>query len=192
MWADGGPVGKKEPPRATHWVGKGLAPMTDWTDVAARHGPAVWKAAYRLVRCDADAADCFQEAFLGAVRAERSGPVRDWGALLRHLAVARGLDVLRRRRRWGGDGDCDGVPAAAAGPEKEAQGAELAGRLRAAIAHLPRRQAEVFCLRCMEELSYEDIASRLGLRVNAVGVLLNHARQRLRHLLEEPAAGRKG
>jgi RNA polymerase sigma-70 factor (ECF subfamily) len=171
--------------------------MTDWTDVAARHGPAVWKAAYRLVHCEADAADCFQEAFLGAVRAERSGPVRDWGALLRHLAVARSLDVLRRRkrearRRGGGNGDCDGVPAAGAGPEKEAQGAELSGRLRAAIAHLPRRQGEVFCLRCMEELSYEDIALRLGLRVNAVGVLLNHARQRLRHLLEEPAAGRKG
>jgi DNA-directed RNA polymerase specialized sigma24 family protein len=44
----------------------------------------------------------------------------------------------------------------------------------------------------MEELTYEEIASRLGLRVNAVGVLLHHARQRLRELLTPADAGRKG
>lgn len=175
--------------------GKGLAPMTDWSEVAARHGPAVWKAAVRLVRCEADAADCFQEAFLGAVRAERAGPIRDWGALLRHLAVARGLDVLRRRRREalrGRRGDCEDVASIGPGPQEEAEGSELALRLRVALGGLPRRQAEVFCLRCMEELTYEEIASRLGLRVNAVGVLLNHARRRLRDVLSPAGAGRKG
>jgi len=170
--------------------------MTDWSELAERHGPAVWKAAYRLVGCEADAADCFQEAFLAAVRVERAGPVRNWEALLRHLAVARGLDVLRRRKRerqrrgdWAAGGD---PPSSAAGPPEEAQTAELALRLRAALGGLPRRQAEVFCLRCMEELTYEEIASRLGLRVNAVGVLLHHARQRLRELLTPARAGRKG
>jgi DNA-directed RNA polymerase specialized sigma24 family protein len=44
----------------------------------------------------------------------------------------------------------------------------------------------------MEELTYEEIASRLGLRVNAVGVLLNHARRRLREVLSPAGAGRKG
>jgi RNA polymerase sigma-70 factor (ECF subfamily) len=170
--------------------------MTDWSELAERHGPAVWKAAYRLVGGEADAADCFQEAFLAAVRVERAGPVRNWEALLRHLAVARGLDVLRRRRRearrrgqWAG---CEAAAAPTAGPPEEAERSELAARLRIALAELPCRQAEVFCLRCMEELTYEEIASRLGLRVNAVGVLLHHARQRLRELLTPAGAGRKG
>ena len=168
--------------------------MTDWSEVAARHGPAVWQAAYRLVRCEADAADCFQEAFLGAVRAERRGAVRDYGALLRHLAVARGLDVLRRRRREplrGRGGDCEEAASAEPGPDEEAEGSELAGRLREALGGLPRRQAEVFCLRCMEECTYDEIASRLGLRVNAVGVLLYHARRRLRDVLLPAGAVRR-
>ena len=170
--------------------------MTDWSELAERHGPAVWKAAYRLVGCEADAADVYQEAFLAAVRVERAGAVRNWEALLRHLAVARGLDVLRRRkreRRRGRDwAEGEDPPTLAAGPPEEAQRTELADRLRVALGGLPARQAEVFCLRCMEELTYEEIASRLGLRVNAVGVLLHHARRRLREMLEPQAAGRKG
>jgi RNA polymerase sigma-70 factor (ECF subfamily) len=161
--------------------------MTDWSELAARHGPAVWRTAYRLTGCEADAADCFQETFLSAFRLHGADGVRDWGAMLRHLAVARGLDALRRRKRerkgrqeWG-DREEAGHPAP--GPLQEAERSELAGRLRTALAQLPPRQAEVFCLRCMEECTYEEIASRLGLRVNAVGVLLHHARDRLRELL---------
>ncbi len=168
--------------------------MTDWTELAVVHGPAVWKAAVRLVGSEADAADCFQEAFLAAVRIDRAGPVRNWGALLRHLAVARGLDILRRRRRELARRASAGRESRAdpcAGPYQEAEREELARRLRVALASLPRRQAEVFCLRYMEEYEYEEIASRLGLRVNAVGVLLHRARRRLRALLESDG-GREG
>jgi RNA polymerase sigma-70 factor, ECF subfamily len=163
--------------------------MTDWSELAARHGPAVWRTAYRLLGCEADAADCFQETFLSAVRVESAEAVANWGGLLRRLAVARGLDLLRRRRRererqgpWAVGED---ALARCPGPPEEAQGRELAGRLRLALSELPAREAEVFCLRCMEELTYEEIASRLGLRVNAVGVLLHHARRRLGVLLEK-------
>jgi RNA polymerase sigma-70 factor, ECF subfamily len=161
--------------------------MTDWSELAERYGPAVWRTTLRLTGSEADAADCFQETFLSAFRFAGNGDVRDWGALLRHLAVARGLDSLRRRKRerrgrieWGASEEAE---AALPGPSAEAERSELASRLRVALALLPPRQAEVFCLRCMEELSYEEIAARLELKVNAVGVLLNHARQRLRELL---------
>jgi len=55
------------------------------------------------------------------------------------------------------------------------------------------RQAQVFCLACLEGLSYREIAAALGLRINHVGVLLNRARSRLREQLRafDPAsAGR--
>jgi DNA-directed RNA polymerase specialized sigma24 family protein len=37
----------------------------------------------------------------------------------------------------------------------------------------------VFCLVCIEELSYREVAEQLGLTVNHVGVLLNRARAKL-------------
>ena len=70
-----------------------------------------------------------------------------------------------------------------AGPHEQAEARELADRLRAALTELPERQAEVFCLRWLDQMSYQEIADRLGLETNAVGVLLHRARGRLRQLL---------
>ena len=73
---------------------------------------------------------------------------------------------------------------------EEAQAAELAGRLRLAVAQLPPQQAGVFCLRCLEDLSYREIARQLDLKVSHVGVLLNRARANVRETLlaDEPSA----
>ena len=73
------------------------------------------------------------------------------------------------------------------GPVAQAQAAELSERLRLALVSLPAQQAEVFCLRCMSEMSYRDIARQLGIKTSAVGVLLHRARLRLRNLLSVPA-----
>ena len=72
------------------------------------------------------------------------------------------------------------------GPVEEAQAAELSERLRGALAKLPEQEAEVFCLRCLSELSYRDIAQQLKLKTSAVGVLLHRARRRLREMLGQP------
>ena len=64
--------------------------------------------------------------------------------------------------------------------------AELADRLREALATLPPRQAEAFCLHCLDDLSYRAIAAELGISVDAVGLLLHRARARLRVLMADP------
>jgi RNA polymerase sigma-70 factor, ECF subfamily len=64
-----------------------------------------------------------------------------------------------------------------------AEANELAERLRVALAELPRQQAEVFCLCCLDKVSYVEVGERLRLTTNAVGVLLHRARQRLQELL---------
>ncbi|HUT60208.1 MAG TPA: sigma-70 family RNA polymerase sigma factor [Phycisphaerae bacterium] len=166
--------------------------MTNWSDLAGRFGPLVWRTAYRLLGSEAEAADCFQETFLAAVVVCRREEVRNWAGLFRRLAVTRALDRLRRRGResrrvehveqWGL------VPGGHPDPAEQAQAAELAALLRRAVGRLPRRQAEVFCLRCLEELSYEQIGSQMNLRANAVGVLLHRARRRLHELLAPAAA----
>jgi RNA polymerase sigma-70 factor (ECF subfamily) len=66
---------------------------------------------------------------------------------------------------------------------------ELSDRLRQALAQLPRREAEVFCLRYFDELSYQQIADALSIRVGAVATALHKARARLETLLLEAVRG---
>jgi RNA polymerase sigma-70 factor (ECF subfamily) len=169
--------------------------MTDWSQIVEQHGPMVWKTVYRLVHHDADAADCFQRTFLAALELSQAQTVRHWPALLRRLATARALDLLRQRRRQAGRlqplvAD-SAVSPLAAQPGAAAQASELAGQLRLALAELDDRQAQVFCLACLEGCSYEEIAAQLGITVNHVGVLLTRARSSLQERLRtfDPATG---
>ena len=103
---------------------------------------------------------------LEAVKIDRREPVRNWSALLRHLATAQALDLLRRRSRQRSRHSLEVDPAEAVSrdpsPAGHAEANELADRLRAAVGQLPRRQAEVFCLSCFEQMSGEEVAVRLA------------------------------
>jgi RNA polymerase sigma-70 factor, ECF subfamily len=155
--------------------------------IVDQHGQLVWTTVWRLLGHPADALDCYQETFLEAVKVARREPVDNWAALLRHLATARALDLLRARCRQRNRTDAlvdpDALASQTASPREEAEANELAERLRAALAQLPHDQAEVFCLSCLDKLTYREIAERLKLTTNAVGVLLHRARGRLRELL---------
>jgi RNA polymerase sigma-70 factor (ECF subfamily) len=131
----------------------------------------------------ADADEVFQEAFLAALEVSRRQPVRRWHALLTHLAAARAVDRLRRRRRYEAVPDWDAVVGPGAPPARAAEEAELSEWLRDALARIPTQQAEAFCLHCLEGWSYREIARQTGATTDAVGVLLHRARQRLRELL---------
>ena len=161
--------------------------MTDWQDVVEQHGPLVWRTGYRLLGNDADASDCFQKVFLDAIQVARREPVRQWSALLRRLATARALDLMRDRYRRRNRSE----PLTAVAepisreplPDQQAEAAELTEQLRAALAELPEQQAQVFCHCRLDGLSYEQTAEQLDLDANSVGVLLHRARRRLQQLL---------
>jgi RNA polymerase sigma-70 factor, ECF subfamily len=162
--------------------------MTDWDAIVSRHLDAVRCTVHRLVGNHADAWDCVQDTFLEAVRIERRKPIHNWASLLRHLATNRALDLLRRRCRRqsrfdSGLGEVE-PPGREPSPSASAESQELAERLRVAVGRLPRRQAEVFCLACFEEMNSEEISERLGVSPTAVRMLLSRARQRLHRLLE--------
>jgi RNA polymerase sigma-70 factor (ECF subfamily) len=169
--------------------------MPDWQEIIDRDGAAVWRTAYRLLGNRADADECFQEALLAALEISRREPVQHWRALLQRLAAARAVDRLRHRRRQGVHqpvNDWDLVRDPAVPPEQIAEDAELSERLRAALARLPAKQAEVFCLQALEGWSYQEIARHMKISIDAVGVLLHRARQRLRKQLEVSAEGTRG
>ncbi|MEN6557841.1 MAG: sigma-70 family RNA polymerase sigma factor [Thermoguttaceae bacterium] len=164
------------------------AKMADWEMVVSQHAAAIRRTAYRLVGNHADVWDCVQETFLEAVKIDRREPVRNWSALLRHLATVRALDLLRRRsrqrRRCHSEVDPAQVVSRAASPSGHAEANELADRLRAAVGQLPRRQAEVFCLICFEQMTTEEVAERMNISPTATRMLLSRARRRIQRLLE--------
>jgi RNA polymerase sigma-70 factor (ECF subfamily) len=165
--------------------------MIDWEQIAREHGPLVWRTVYRLLgyRAADAAADCFQETFVTALDYARRQDVRNWPGLLQRIATTRALDALARgkmeraRRGRVADDDFDRVASGQRGPDAPSRESELMGTFRLALAELPQGQREVFCLRHLSELSYEEIAAATGMTVDAVGVTLHRARGRLKALL---------
>ena len=165
--------------------------MIDWPRIVREHGPAVWRTAFRLLGNRADADECFQEAFAGALSISRESvdPIRSWGGLLVRLATARGIDRLRQRVRRTSRESGDAAHAIDASLESRpldaAERSELSGRLRIALSHLPSKQADAFCLHCLEGWSYREVAEQLDVTVDHVGVLVHRARIALRQRIDE-------
>jgi RNA polymerase sigma-70 factor (ECF subfamily) len=164
--------------------------MIDWERIAREHGPLVWRTVYRLLGYGgADAADCFQETFLTAMDYARRQDVRNWPGLLQRIATTRALDALAKRKsesiRRGRveDDDFDRVPSGHRSPEAASHESELMDQFRVALAELPPGQREVFCLRHLSAMSYEEIAAETGTTSDAVGVTLHRARTRLKVLM---------
>lgn len=158
--------------------------------IVNKYGPIVWQTAYRLLGNSADAADCFQDTFICALEVSRRQRVRSFPALLARLAAARAIDQLRQRIRSPQNctnvEDLAAVPSANLGPAQQVQAQELVNRLRKSLSHLSPQEAQVFCLRYLNDFSYRQIAKELGIKANAAGVLLHRARVKLQELLESP------
>jgi RNA polymerase sigma-70 factor (ECF subfamily) len=161
--------------------------LTDWERMVREHGPMVFGTAWRILGHAADTEDVVQDVFLEAYRL-RAGTVRCWPALLRRLAACRAIDRLRQRRTVL---SLNGLNVAGNGHDAEAAaiGKELAERLRQAVADLPEREAEIFCLRYFEDLPNQRIAEILSIHPGAVGAALHKARAKLEALLIEAPAG---
>jgi len=166
--------------------------MIDWETIVREHRPAVWRTVHRLLGNRADADECFQETFAAAVewtRANRA-PVRNWAALLVTLATARAVDRLRRRvartSREISAGEFAGqLPDRHLHerPDERAEQAEMSAQLRSCLAHLPPKQADAFCLHCLEGWSYREVADEMNESADHVGVLIHRARAALKEQL---------
>ncbi len=162
--------------------------VIDWQIIIEKHGPAVWQTAYRLLGDSDDAADCFQETFVCALEISQRQHVRSFSGLLTRLATTRAIDQLRRRFRQSHcnavSADWDAESSKNPGPAQMAQQSELVDKLRTEVAQLPPQEAQVFCMRYLNDMSYRQIAKALGIKANAAGVLLHRARAKLRRSFE--------
>lgn len=159
----------------------------DWNNIVEQHAQRVLRVAMRVLGSVQDAEDVSQEVFVEAFRLSETGSVKCWTGLLVRLATLRSLDRLRRVRPVAEVRETDRISAVE--PFQEAAAAELAERLRQAIARLPEQQAAVFVMHHFEQLSRNEISTALGVSADAVSTALYKARQRL---LNQLAAFHRG
>lgn len=150
------------------------------------HGGLVWKVAYRLLGNEADAADCFQDVFLAAVKISRTQRIQNPQALMVRLTTTRAIDRLRQRGRENRIRQ-QSAPPQPVPPSQEpwhrVEQQELVETLRGALGELPAMQAEAFCFKHFQDMSQKQIGKALGITANAAGVLVHRAKARLEALL---------
>ena len=163
--------------------------MEDVGEMVRRYGGMVWAIVYRVLG-EHGAEDCFQEVFVAAMEVAKREKVWSWEGMLRRLAVAKGVDALRRRVRERGrmavPVEWEEVAGREVLPAEAAEKAELLTGLRRALTRIPEQQAETFLLRYVTGMSYEEIGAAMGITGNAAGVMLMRAKGRLRELMERP------
>jgi len=160
------------------------------------HMRAVYALAYRFMRDHDDADDVAQETFVRAHAAlERYDERYTFYTWLRTIATRVALNELaKRRRRQTAAGEAfdvaaETVPATQADPAADAGHAEVERRFATALETLPDEQRAVLALRVHDEMSYEEIATALGIPIGTVMSRLSRARAALRAAWEKSARG---
>ncbi len=168
-----------------HWI----------AELVERYGRMVFATAYRILGNAEDADDVLQEVFLRLLRRGRGGRgnqgVQDWGAYLRVVATRCAIDALRSHAKWRTESlqAADLAVADDSDPSRLASRRQKADMLRKALGLVPERDAQVFALRCFDDLSYETIAAQMNLSVSQVGVILHRTRNWLRRMFDPQMDG---
>jgi RNA polymerase sigma-70 factor (ECF subfamily) len=169
--------------------------------IMTRCNQRLFRVARAVVRDEAEAEDVLQEAYtrafaaIGDFRGEAG--VATW---LTRIVLNEAHGRLRRRKPTV---DLDALEAAEAeggqvlnfpnmaksgDPEADAARAQIRRLLERAVDELPEPFRLVFILREVEELSVEETARHLGLRIETVKTRLHRARRRLREALDAQLA----
>ncbi len=155
-------------------------------------------AARRLVRDEAAACDCVQEAFLSAFRAiDAFEPRSSIGAWLHRITINAALMRLRKERRLAETPiddllpsfDADGwrvdlVEVPDSDPESELERRRIRDFVRSKIDMLPEGYRTALVLRDLEGWSTREAAEALGIAEGAMKVRLHRARAALKRLIE--------
>lgn len=149
--------------------------------LVSRHGPGLLRLAAGMLGQAADAQDVVQETLLGAfkglARFDGRSAVRTWlvGILVRQASLHR-----RRGRRWPQPLDEASPPPTPLRGEGTLAAADARLDLAAMLAALSEEHRQVLLLREIEGLSYDDIATLLGIARGTVESRIFRARQALR------------
>ena len=148
----------------------------------AQHHERVFRIARRITGNTSDAEDVLQTVFLRIMRREEP-PLRaeDAGNYLHRAATNASLDLLRRRKAARSEpiGDAERFRDHEPGPDVAQESAEIRDRVRAALADLNPRAAEIFVMRYFDGYGNREIARLLNTSWSTIAVTLHRTRAKL-------------
>lgn len=158
--------------------------VASFEELFHRHYDRVYGLLYRLVGTRQEAEDIAQEVFLRLYNRpmSRADNVAGW---LYRVATNLGYNALRgNQRREGRERNSALQTEPAPSAESAASRREQQRKVRAALAKLPPRSAQMLVLRQMD-FSYQEVADIVGVAPGSVGTLLNRAAEGFRKVYEE-------
>ena len=170
-----------------------------WEQIVAEHSARVYRLAYRLTGNRPDAEDLTQEVFVRVFRSLDSFTPGTFEGWLHRITTNLFLDQARRRSRirfdslgvFGDDPEAR-LPGRVPAPDHQVLDGLFDADVEAALGDLAPefRAAVVLC--DIEGLSYEEIASVLGLKLGTVRSRIHRGRAQLRRALAHraPSPGR--
>ena len=161
-----------------------------WDEVVRLHSARVYRLAYRLTGNQHDAEDLTQEVFVRVFRSLANYTPGTFEGWLHRITTNLFLDSVRRKARIRFDAlpdDAERLPSGDKGPAQIYDATHLDGEVQAALDALPPdfRAAVVLC--DLEELSYEEIAATLGIKIGTVRSRIHRGRTQLRAALAHRA-----
>ena len=166
-----------------------------WSRVVARYRRKVFNIAYKFVGRHDLAEDLTQEIFLKVFKAlgtfDRRANFQTWViSVSRNLCIDHYRSVRKEREALLGSTDATDVPAVSTQPDAlvTLERRDRRALLRRALAQLPDTLRAAVLLRDIQELSYREIADRLGLPDGTVKSRINRGRKELARRLRPLAA----
>ena len=173
-----------------------------WDLIVRQYWRKVFNVAYKFVGKHDEAEDLTQDIFLKIFKAlgtfDRRANFQTWiVSISRNLCIDHYRSVRKERQTIARDVDSNDLQPASTerGPYAAAEHQDLRELLRVALGKLPTTLRTAVVLRDLQELSYQEIADRLGLPEGTVKSRINRGRlelaRQLKRLEEKQPAGRR-
>jgi len=174
-----------------------------WDLIVRQNWRKVFNVAYKFVGKHDEAEDLTQDIFLKIFKAlasfDRRANFQTWIiSISRNLCIDHYRSVRKERQTIAREVDTTDLQPASTdrGPYQAAEHQDLRGLLRLALQKLPLTLRTAVVLRDLQELSYQEIADRLGLPEGTVKSRINRGRIELAHQLrrlqdKQPATRRR-
>jgi RNA polymerase sigma-70 factor (ECF subfamily) len=174
-----------------------------WDLIVRQNWRKVFNVAYKFVGKHDEAEDLTQDIFLKIFKAlasfDRRANFQTWIiSISRNLCIDHYRSVRKERQTIAREVDTSDLQPASSdrGPYQAAEHQDLRGLLRQALQKLPLTLRTAVVLRDLQELSYQEIADRLGLPEGTVKSRINRGRIELAHQLrrlqdKQPAPRRR-
>lgn len=154
--------------------------------LAGEFQPALERYFARRVKNSAEVEDLVHDTFLRLLRQQRHVDLDLVRGYVFQTANSVLIDWMRRRRTR--DGTLDAITLEEldeSSPDRVLAAHEDLERVAAALMELPARTRNIFVLRRLEGMKYDEIAARLGLSLSAVEKLMRRALVHLATRMQE-------